>query len=76
MDLLALAGAIMFVWFGWVLAIDQDRAWRWHEASARRKGFSNKYLERTSEWETDMAWRGWVFMGMGVLGVMVALCSA
>jgi hypothetical protein len=74
--ILQLAAAMLFFGFGWVLAIDQDRAWDWHLASMRRKGLSADQLQRTSEWEFDMAWRGYIFMGMGVLILLVALCNA
>jgi hypothetical protein len=71
-----LAVALFLLGFGWVLAIDQNRAWRWHEKGARHKGLSTDSLERTDERELGMAWRGFFFMALGVLTLMAALCNA
>ncbi len=71
-----LAVALLIFGYGWVLAIDQDRAWKWHEKRMRGRGLSTDALERTEEWEVNMAWGGVISMGLGVLILLIALCNA
>ncbi len=71
-----LAAAVLIFGFGWIMAIDQDRVWEWHEKGARYKGLSTDSLERTEEWELGMALRGFFFMGLGVLLLFITLCNA
>ena len=64
--------AVSFV-YGWVLVIDQDRLWKWHEKRARAAGFSTDLLRRTPEWEISNKRAGFLFWGLGVITLLLAL---
>jgi hypothetical protein len=75
MDAIMFMFTLLFFGMGCVEAFDQDRAWRWHERSARYKGLSADSLERTVEWEVSTALLGLIAMGIGMLGMAAAFLT-
>lgn len=66
----AFLGSFYLFYLGWVLVVDQDKAWEWQLQKNEKRGISES--RRSYEWESTTRSQGIMFIG---LGIFVLLCS-